>query len=111
MVQKSYVSTLDKREFLYDRVKVDLEDISFTSSNFNITADDDIWIYLTKEPSEASLDFPIIQSYVDVCTSGCFELEEEFNLEGFAQDFITMTDKWSSKWVNDRIFPSVPYIH
>lgn len=110
-VENSFVDTLDKREFLYTRHKVNLNDIEFTSKIFNISSEDDVWIYITKEPSEPSKTFPIIQSYVDICLSGCFELEKEFSLKDFAKDFINTTDNWSFDWINDRIFPRAPHIH
>lgn len=110
-IDESLLITLDKREFLYDREKVELNDIEFISNIFNITIEDKIWIYITKEPSSPSTDFPIIQSYVDVCISGALEIEEEFNIENFAVDFIKTTQQWSESWVNDRIFPRAPHIH
>ncbi len=110
-IENSLVSTLDKREFLYNREKVNLNDIEFTTDTFKISKDDDIWIYITKEPVKPSKEYPIIQSYVDACISGSFEIEEKFNLENFAVDFIKTTQQWSSSWVNDRIFPRAPHIH
>lgn len=110
-VEESLLRTLDKREFLYDREKVELNDIEFTSKRFNITKEDKVWIYITKEPSSPSTGFPIIQSYVDICISGALEIEEEFNIENFAVDFIKTTQQWSEHWVNDRIFPRAPHIH
>ncbi len=110
-IQSSLISTLDKREFLYNREKVDLSDIEFTTDTFSIDKDDDIWIYITKEPVQPSQKYPIIQSYVDACISGSLEIEENFKLENFAVDFIKTTQQWSSSWVNDRIFPRAPHIH
>lgn len=110
-IEGSLVSTLDKREFLYNREKVALKDIEFTSDLFDIKIDDEIWIYITKVPVKPSSEFPIIQSYVDACISGSLEIEEKFNLEDFAVDFIKTTQQWSSSWVNDRIFPRAPHIH
>lgn len=110
-VQETFIPTLDKREFLYNREKVELSDIKFTSNRFNITEEDSIWIYITKEPSSPSAEFPIIQSYVDICISGALEIEQEFNVENFAVDFIKTTKQWSESWVNDRIFPRAPHIH
>jgi len=110
-IDNSLVSILDKREFLYSREKVSLNDIEFTTDTFKISKDDDIWIYITKEPVKPSNEYPIIQSYVDTCISGAFEIEEEFNLKNFAVDFIKTTQQWSVSWVNDRIFPRAPHIH
>lgn len=110
-IEESLLPLIDKREFLYHREQVDLNAIEFTSNRFKIKADDNIWIYITNKPSEPSKDFPIIQSYVDVCLSGAMQLEEEFDLENFAIDFIKTTEQWSASWVNDRIFPRAPHIH
>lgn len=110
-IKSSLVSTLDKREFLYNRESVNLDDIKFTTNEFSITKDDEIWIYITKVPVKPSKDFPIIQSYVDACISGSLEIEEKFNLENFAIDFIKTTQQWSTSWVNDRVFPRAPHIY
>ena len=110
-IEESLLPLIDKREFLYHREQVDLNAIEFTSNRFKIKADDNIWIYITNKPSEPSKDFPIIQSYVDVCLSGAMQLEEEFDLENFAIDFIKTTKQWSQSWVNDRIFPRAPHLH
>ncbi len=110
-IENSLLATLDKREFLYDRQKVEVSDIEFTTDAFSINKQDDIWIYITKNPVKPSKEYPIIQSYVDACISGSLEIEEKFNLKNFAEDFITTTQQWSSSWVNDRIFPRAPHIH
>ena len=110
-VEQSFITILDKREFLYDRVKVNLSDVEFLNNCFDITSDDEIWIYVTSNPQKPTKDAPIIQSYVDVCISGCIELEEQFKIKNFAQDFILQTINWSANWVNDRIFPRAPHIH
>lgn len=111
-VEHQFLSTLDKREFLYTREKVAFENIEFLANNkLDIQPEDEIWIYITSNPQKPSKKSPIIQSYVDVCISGCMELEEEFNLENFAQNFIQQTTNWSDHWVNDRIFPRAPHIH
>ncbi len=110
-VEESFLSILDKREFLYDRKIVELSDIEFTSNSFKITSEDNIWIYITKEPSYPSKTYPIIQSYVDICISGALEIEEKFHIDNFAVDFIQTTQHWSEYWVNDRIFPRAPHIH
>lgn len=110
-IETSLLSVLDKREFLYDREKVDFKNIEFTTDIFDIREDDEIWTYITKVPVEPSKEFPIIQSYVDACISGSLEIEKNFNIESFAVDFIKTTKQWSSSWVNDRIYPRAPHIH
>jgi len=110
-VESTMIGELDKREFLYNRKKVELSDIEFLASSFNITDNDDIWIYVTKESAEPSKEYPIIQSYVDICISGCFEIEKDFKIDDFAKTFLLTTAQWSENWVNDRIFPRAPHIH
>jgi len=110
-IEENLLDDLDKREFLYTRQKVDYIDIEFISNKLNPNKEDNIWIYITNHPSNPSKDYPIIQSYVDTCISGCFELEKEFKIDDFALDFIRTTKNWSKFWVNDRIFPRSPHIY
>lgn len=110
-LENSFLDVLDKREFLYDRVAVDSVDIEFIKSNFDLKKEDKIWIYLTVNPKKPSSKSPIIQSYVDTCISGAYEIERDFNIEDFAKDFVTSTDNWSKYWVNDRIHPRAPHIY
>jgi len=49
-----------------------------------------------------SLQFPVVQSYVDIFVGGALELEQRYNLSGFAQETIMSTHGWSEHWVNDR---------
>ena len=110
-LENSFLEVLDKREFLYDRVAVDLEDVEFIKSTFDLQKEDEIWIYLTTNPNKPSSKSPIIQSYVDTCISGAYEIEEDFKIENFAKDFVKSTDNWSNSWVNDRVYPRAPHIY
>ncbi len=110
-VSESLLDTLDLREFLYTRESVNITDIEFIKSQINPTTNDKVWIYVTKNPQKPNSHFPIIQSYVDVCISGCLELENQFSIQNFANTFVTTTQNWSKHWVNDRIFPRAPHIH
>jgi len=77
-----------------------------------------IWIYLNKfegkNPLNANLptpEFPIVQSYVDICIHGCLEIENAYpTAAGFARRFIETTSEWSMYWVNDRLYPRRPFI-
>lgn len=77
--------------------------------------DGQYWIYTTlSDRSCPSKQFPIVQSYVDVFLSGCFELEKKCKLNGVAKDCINTTKNWSGSWVNDRVHPrraweDIPY--
>jgi hypothetical protein len=80
-----------------------------------------IWAYVNNfdqsKPITSNLpnrDFPIVQSYVDMCINGCLEIEEQYpiaKLEQFTGDFIKSTFYWSKFWVNDRIYPRRPFIY
>lgn len=110
-IDKEMLPAIDKREFLYTRESVDHNNIKFISTTLQINTEDKIWIYITDNPSKPSKENPIIQSYVDICISGCFEIEKDFAIEDFAKEFIMTTQNWSQYWVNDRLFPRAPHIH
>ena len=57
---------------------------------------------------------PIVQSYVDICLSGCLEIEATFPLAKeaeFAETFLKTSTDWSKYWVNDRIYPRRAYVY
>jgi hypothetical protein len=110
-VDESMLSSIDKREFLYTRESVDANNITFISKTLEINKNDKIWIYITNTPAFPSKENPIIQSYVDTCISGCFEIEKEFEIDNFAKEFVITTKNWSENWVNDRLFPRAPHIY
>jgi hypothetical protein len=63
----------------------------------------------TKAPTP---QFPMVQSYVDICINGCLEIEALYRtVKGFAQEFIRTTTGWNANWVNDRIYPRRPFIY
>jgi gamma-glutamylcyclotransferase (GGCT)/AIG2-like uncharacterized protein YtfP len=71
-----------------------------------------VWIYVNKfkegerQKSLPSPQFPIVQSYVDICLTGCFQIEQGFpDAKGFAREFIESTQEWSIYWENDRMYP------
>lgn len=121
-VNEDELPILDKRERNYLRKQIKADSIVSYYRNpipENIT----IWIYenqfSSKEEFRSSLpnrDFPIIQSYVDMCLIGCFEIEEELRrrkieTESFAHHFIKSTFFWDKAWANDRLFPRRPQKH
>ena len=81
------------------------------------TPKDKIWIYLNDfkpgqlEKSLPTPQFPIVESYVDICLTGCLQIEQGFPDAGeFASEFITSTLKWSKYWENDRVNPRRPFV-
>ena len=110
-VEESELEIIDAREFLYERIEVKKDSVEILGGDFHEDKAQKVWIYLTKKPKEVIKEFPLIQSYIDVCVSGCLEIEEKFSLQGFAKEFLKSTYSWSTHWVNDRIYPRSPHIH
>jgi hypothetical protein len=76
-----------------------------------------VWAYINLIPPNrigenlATPQFPIVQSYVDICIHGCLEVDGKYpTAAGFTQDFIATTDEWNRYWVNDRLYPRRPFI-
>jgi len=53
-----------------------------------------------------SVKYPILQTYVDVCITGCLEYGE-----AFAREFIATTFLWSAYWLNERELARRPWLH
>jgi len=102
----------DERETMYCRVLVPREKIRPLTAT--ALPEGQFWIYITSSEEAPTSQFPIVQSYVDIFLSGCFELQNKYHLSGFAKECVTTTVRWSSDWVNDRIHPrtaheNIPY--
>jgi cation transport regulator ChaC len=104
-VNKQELDDTDTREIGYTR-----EDIA---SHLEILSggsvpQGEIYIYLDRleENNVPARDFPIVQSYVDICLTGCLQIEKGFpNVVDFAREFIKSTKEWSKFWENDRAHP------
>ena len=53
-----------------------------------------------------SVEYPILQTYVDVCLSGCLEHGDDF-----AREFIETTFLWAPFWLNERTLARRPWVH
>jgi hypothetical protein len=107
------IRNFDEREDSYCRVAVLPEQIQTIAHE--PLPEGQYWLYLAKREQTPSSRYPIVQSYVDIFLSGCFELEEKYHLPNFARDCIRLTSDWSAHWVNDRIHPrtafeNIPYV-
>lgn len=110
---------LDDREKNYKRVK--LQHVDIVLYNEQSLKDLPVWVYLNEFKDEESFlhalpskDFPIVQSYVDICINGCLEIEEfcpAAKQSNFLIHFISSTIFWDEHWANDRIFPRRPHIY
>jgi hypothetical protein len=72
-----------------------------------------VWLYVNKfkddqerENSMPSPAFPLVQSYVDICLTGCLQIQQGFpGFADFAKEFLESTYGWSEYWENDRQYP------
>src|SRR5262249_28015454 len=74
--------------------------------------DGDIWYFANTQKRYASAARPMVQSYVDVCLTGCLEIETTYPLAkqaNFAERFVRTTSNWGPPWINDRIYPWRPF--
>jgi len=93
--------------FRYTRVAVPIEELEVLLRWARLPANARIWMYVpngrdaTQTPGIGlqgpSFRCPILQTYVDVCITGCLEVSEEYAIE-----FITSTSGWDGAWLNDR---------
>ena len=104
----------DQREIGYRRVLLDPTAITRLDGE-TAPLPSPIWFYALDESSHRpNAQYPIVQSYVDLCVGGSLELEGAFpaaKAYGFAQAFIETTQDWNAYWVNDRIHPRRPFVH
>jgi len=105
------LSALDLRERGYHRQRLEPGQSRMAVPPHDVL-DADTWIYV-RDPDELrppDEQYPIIQSYVDVCMTGCIDIAQSHpNACGdFARDFVDTTDGWSERWVNDRLYPRRP---
>ena len=53
-----------------------------------------------------SIQYPVLQTYLDVVITGCLEYGEDF-----AKEFIQTTFQWSPYWLNERALARRPWVH
>ena len=109
LVKEDEITNTDAREIGYCRTKINRNNLK--SLGILNLAKGDFWIY-TIEPnnlSSPSEQYPIIQSYVDIFISGCFEVQKRYQISNFAKMCITTTNGWSEYWINDRVHPRRPF--
>lgn len=112
-VSQQQLNAFDERETGYKRDKIDPKNITMLNGTKS-APEGDIWFYANKEKRFASAEFPIVQSYVDICLNGCFELEATYpqaKEAKFAETFLKTCSNWSKYWVNDRIYPRRAFIY
>jgi hypothetical protein len=110
----------DQRETGYKREKIAPAKITMLDGT-DAAPQGDIWYYANQQQLPATPDFPIVQSYVDVCINGCLEIESAYPLAtripfkgktvSFSEMFLLTCSDWSEWWVNDRLYPRRPFVY
>lgn len=116
-VSAEELAATDRRESAgYQRCRIDADKIKMLDGR-TTPLEGVVWAYINRIPKNelkdnlATPQFPIVQSYVDICIHGCLEVEGKYpTAAGFTQYFIDKTDEWSRFWVNDRLYPRRPFI-
>jgi hypothetical protein len=115
-----YVSDFEKtkqREIGYTVTIVPQEKIEMLDGSRSWNASDRVYIFLSNpadisKSKEPTRDFPVVQSYIDICINGCLEIEALYrSAGGFVEEFIKTTTGWNKYWVNDRVHPRRPFIY
>ena len=95
-LKESDFSDLDLREKGYSRVLLKNTDIE----NVELTDNDSVYTYIVEKIDFPTLEYPIAQTYLDVCLEGALKFGPKYS-----SDFILNTDFWNYPWVNDRQNP------
>ena len=115
-VTEESLENLDKRESGYTRLEISVNDIEIIRGD-GIPTNSIIYFYSLDDNkiSEPSSECPLIQSYIDLCMSGCVQIDELLgNTEHqYTKEFVESTHKWLNldHWVNDRIYDRRPFIY
>jgi cation transport regulator ChaC len=105
-VNDQELSQFDEREMGYDRVALNLDNVSavpFLEQDEHYEDDDvflqakernntetiQIWVYVPQRTLPPAPEHPIVQTYVDTILRGCLSISEEF-----AKEFIETTKGW-----------------
>ena len=113
VVAEQELEAFDVHETGYKRERIDQKNITMLDGSKS-APEGDIWFYTNAEQRFASPEFPIVQSYVDICLNGCLEIEATYPLAKeaeFAETFLKTSTNWSKYWVNDRIYPRRAYVY
>jgi hypothetical protein len=125
-VYDSELSALDKRETGYERVLIDdhtrieridelLSDEGSSDLHYRDTflgncpkecltaAADKVWVYIPETCHPPSREYPIVQSYVDICMRGCLSISSKFLYE-----FLSSTYGWHPQEIVELMKTTTP---
>ena len=116
-VSAEELAATDRRESAgYQRCRIETDKIEMLDGRTKLI-EGVVWAYINRLSKDqigdnlATPQFPIVQSYVDICIHGCLEVEGRYpTAAGFTQELIATTDEWNRYWVNDRLYPRRPFI-
>lgn len=106
-VSVQQLAAFDEYESGYERKRIDPKNVIQLDDSRPV-AEGDIWFYTCAVKRFATPESPILQSYVDACLNGCFEIEANFpraKEANFAEQFLKTSSDWGKYWVNDRPQP------
>ncbi|HEV7682386.1 MAG TPA: gamma-glutamylcyclotransferase family protein [Pyrinomonadaceae bacterium] len=98
------LEAVDEYESGYERKRIDPKKVVMLDDSQPVPKGD-IWFYTCAVKRFATPESPILQSYVDTCLNGCFEIEAKFSQAKeatFAEQFLKTSSDWSKYWINDR---------
>ncbi|WP_428389759.1 gamma-glutamylcyclotransferase family protein [Mucisphaera sp.] len=77
----------------------------------DIARADRLITFCSADSLEPTATYPIVQSYLDICLTGCLEIDDHLNQpdHDFTRQFLDTTSGWNEHWVNDRIHPRRPF--
>jgi hypothetical protein len=106
-VSVQQLAAFDEYESGYERKLIDPKNVILLDDSRPV-AEGEIWFYTCTVKRFATPESPILQSYVDTCLNGCFEIEANFpgaKEANFAEQFLKSSSDWSKYWINDRPQP------
>ena len=105
-VSERQLVELDKRERGYYRKELSFEHLLNAQSSIS---EGKVFVYIpeTSELAEPTEGYPILQTYVDVCLSGCIS----WGGEELMREFIATTSAWSVYYLNDPPMSRRPWLH
>lgn len=113
-IKDNNLKNFDEREEGYTRIKIPIKMLQPTSWYELPKHNCNIWVYVpngkNNKPGKgllnANKEYPILQSYIDICINGALQYGEKFTIE-----FIETTYMWNKYWINDRELARRPWIH
>jgi hypothetical protein len=112
-VTSAELDSYARRETGYRPTRIDPSQVTMLDGGSALPGGD-LWYFANTRKRFASVEHPIVQSYVDVCLNGCLEIEAMYpqaRQANFAEHFIRTTGNWGPPWINDRVYPWRPFVY